>query len=71
MPGGAEMADRMRTAAIQVEVIHHDTGHWCLRCRQATGIRAWAVVGLDKRMHMQIRLYCYECSGRHVVVSDD
>ena len=70
------MADRMRTAAIQVEVIHHDTGHWCLTCKLATGFRVWAVVRLDSdcggpgRMHMQVRYWCSECQGRHVVADE-
>lgn len=65
------MDRRYTTVAVWVEVVDHDHGHWCRTCLHATGIRVWVTVSQGDRMHMQTRLYCYECGGVDVIVADD
>lgn len=61
----------LRVVSVHLEYLDHDTGHWCNTCRLGTGIRIWVAVSIPGRMHLQQRLYCYECDGRDVTIDPE
>lgn len=62
------MAANIRSTAVRVEYLDHDTGHWCNTCNLGTGFRIWVVVSHLGRMHLQDRLVCSACEGHDVTV---
>ena len=59
-------AGKMRVVSVHVEYLDHDHGHWCNTCQLGTGLRVWVAMRHRDRMHLQERMYCYECDGRNV-----
>lgn len=62
------MATRARVVSVHLEYLHHDTGHWCNTCLLSTGIRIWVAVHTATRMHLQTRLWCYDCQTSNVTI---
>lgn len=60
----------LRVVSVYVEYLDHDHGHWCNTCRLGTGLRMWVAVYSAAGMHLQTRLYCYECGGRDVTIDE-
>lgn len=51
------------------EFVDHDSGHWCNRCRLATGFRIWVAIRfLDRPMLLTTQLVCTECEGRDITI---
>lgn len=65
------MPGQVRAVGVHIEHVDHTHGHWCNRCLLSTGLRVWVAVSHAGRMHLQEQLYCYQCEGRYVTVSDD
>lgn len=63
------MAERV-VLGFRTELVDHDHDHWCNTCMLGTGIRAVMAVILGERMHTQTSLWCLECGGRDVTVTD-
>lgn len=64
------MGRHLRTVSVSLEYVDHDHGHWCNTCQRGTGFRIWVMVTFGDRMHLQQRVYCYDCAGRNVTVTE-
>lgn len=65
------MADptyRHLPVAVHVETVAVERYLWCTACRLSSAARVWVAVSLGDKMHLQLRLWCYDCkSGAHVL----